>query len=56
MSLKDAAGTIIIVLAIVGMFIALSGQIGDLGERIARIEAVIDERLPRSPIPAAVPM
>ena len=57
MNIKDVSGTIIIVLTLVGMFIGLSRQIGDLGEqitrlreRITRVEAVIDERLPRSPI------
>ena len=57
MNIKDAAGTIVIVLTIVGMFIALSEQIGDLGEqitrlreRITRVEFIMDERLPRSPI------
>ena len=54
--------TIIIVLAIVTTYVTLAfqshrefslitRQIGDLGERITRVEAVIDERLPRSPLP-----
>ena len=57
MNIKDAAGTIVIVLTLVGMFFALSEQNGDLGEqitrlreRITRVEVVMEQRLPRSPI------
>ena len=41
MNIKDSAGTIVIVLTIVGMFFALSGQIGDIRERITRVETVM---------------
>ena len=57
MNIKDSAGTIVIVLTLVGMFIALSEQNGDLGEqitrlreRITRVQVVMEQRLPRSPI------
>ena len=61
MSLQDAAGTIVIVLTIVALYGALAFQsrgefsqttlqLGDLRERITRVETVIDERLPRSPV------
>ena len=60
MNIKDSAGIIIIVLAIVTLYGALAFQsrgefsqttlqIGDLRERITRVEVVMDERLPRSP-------
>ena len=61
MNIKDSAGIIIIVLAIVTLYGALAFQsrgefsqttlqIGDLRERITRVEVVMEQRLPRSPI------
>ena len=55
MRLQDAAGTIVIVLTIAGMFISLSGQIGDIRERITRVETVMKERLPPSRVIASQP-
>ena len=62
MSLKDAAGTIIIVLAIVTLafqsraeFSQTTRQIGDLRERITRVETVIYERLPRPSLLSSLP-
>ena len=66
MNIKDSAGIIIIVLAIVTLYGALAFQsrgefsqttlqIGDLRERITRVEVVMDERLPRSRVIASQP-
>ena len=66
MSLKDSTGTIVIVLTVVALYAALAFQsrsefsqttreIGDLRERITRVETVINERLPRSPVPLQTP-
>ena len=66
MSLKDSTGIIVIVLTVIALYAALAFQsraefsqttreIGDLRERITRVESVIDERLPRSPVSLQTP-
>ena len=59
---KDFGGIALMVLTILGSLFLLRGDISgvredisDLRERITRVETVIDERLPRSPVALQTP-